>query len=429
MSTTLESFVTVAPESHFPIQNIPFGVFSTAQNETPRVGTAIGDLILDLHVVAQAGLLDGIEGLNNPASVFGQSTLNDFMALGRPTWRATRAAIQKILSKDNAQLRDNQELLSKALVKQSDARMHLPAKIGDYTDFYCSREHATNVGIMFRGKDNALQPNWLHIPVGYHGRASSIVVSGTDLHRPAGQRITPQNKTAPFFAPSAKLDYELEVGWFVGTGNPLGKRIDVADASEHIFGMVLVNDWSARDIQAWEYVPLGPFLGKNFGTTISPWIVTLDALEEFRVSGPSQSSPEPLAYLKENKDTAYDINLEVQIKPSSSSTYERVTLSNLKYMYWSVTQQLAHHTVNGCNMRPGDMCATGTISGPENESFGSLLELSWNGTKKINFKDGNERTFLEDGDEVNMTGYAKSSAGYIIGFGDCRGKVLPCLYQ
>lgn len=219
------------------------------------------------------------------------------------------------------------------------------------------------------------------------------------------------------------------MGWFVGTGNPLGKRIDVADASEHIFGMVLVNDWSARDIQAWEYVPLGPFLGKNFGTTISPWIVTLDALEEFRVSGPSQASPEPLAYLKENKDTAYDINLEVQIKPSNSTTFERVTLSNLKYMYWSITQQLAHHTVNGCNMQPGDMCATGTISGPENESFGSLLELSWNGTKKIQFKDGNERTFLEDGDQVNMTGYAKSAAGYIIGFGDCRGKVLPCLYQ
>ncbi|KAI9313902.1 fumarylacetoacetase [Dichotomocladium elegans] len=351
------------------------------------------------------------------------------MSLGRPVWRQTRAAIQKLLSKEDPRLRDNTGLVKKALLPRESVKMHLPAQIGDYTDFYCSREHATNVGIMFRGKDNALQPNWLHIPVGYHGRASSIVVSGTDIIRPAGQRITPQEKTQPFFAPSAKLDYELEVGWFVGKGNDLGKRIEVEDAAQHIFGMVLVNDWSARDIQAWEYVPLGPFLGKNFGTTISPWIVTLDALEEFLVGGPAQNSPKPLDYLKENKDTAYDINLEVHIKPSQSSTSKRVTLSNLKYMYWSITQQLAHHTVNGCNMRVGDMCATGTISGPDTGSFGSLLELSWNGTKKIDFGNGVERTFLEDGDEVNMTGYAKSAAGYTIGFGDCRGKVLPCPYK
>ncbi|KAI9274391.1 fumarylacetoacetase [Phascolomyces articulosus] len=351
------------------------------------------------------------------------------MNLGKPVWRATRSAIQKLLSKDEALLRDNTELQASALVKQSDVTMHLPAQVGDYTDFYCSREHATNVGIMFRGKDNALQPNWLHIPVGYHGRASSLVVSGTNLHRPAGQRVTPPSKT-PFFAPSAKLDFELEVGWFVGQGNPLGKRIDVADAKDHIFGLVLVNDWSARDIQAWEYVPLGPFLGKNFGTTISPWIVTLDALEEFLVDGPAQTEPAPLKYLQENKKSAYDIDLEVQIKPNQSAKFERVTLSNLKYMYWSVTQQLAHHTVNGCNMRVGDMGATGTISGPEKENFGSLLELSWNGTQKIGFQEAKEeRTFLQDGDEVNMTAYKDSPAGYRIGFGDCRGKILPCLYE
>ncbi|KAI8142929.1 fumarylacetoacetase [Fennellomyces sp. T-0311] len=348
------------------------------------------------------------------------------MGLGKPVWRATRLAIQKLLSKDEPALRDNSELRGRALVKQAEVTMHLPAQIGDYTDFYCSREHATNVGIMFRGKDNALQPNWLHIPVGYHGRASSIVVSGTDIVRPAGQRITPQNKT-PFFAQSAKLDFELEVGWFVGKGNQLGKRVEVADAKDHIFGLVLVNDWSARDIQAWEYVPLGPFLGKNFGTTISPWIVTLDALEEFLVDGPSQASPAPLEYLQEKQKSAYDIDLEVQIKPKHAQKFERVTLSNLKYMYWSITQQLAHHTVGGCNLRVGDMCATGTLSGPDKGSFGSLLELSWNGANKIQIE-GAERTFLEDGDEVNMTAYKDSPAGYRIGFGDCRGKVLPCPY-
>ncbi|KAG2225597.1 hypothetical protein INT45_013708 [Circinella minor] len=430
MSTVVQSFIPVAKDSHFPIQNIPFGVFSTAQQTTPRVGVAIGEQVLDLAVIAKAGLLNGIEGLNDPVAVFDKPALNEFMGLGKPVWRATRLAIQKLLSENEPTLRDNSELQGRALVKQADVTMHLPAQIGDYTDFYCSREHATNVGIMFRGKDNALQPNWLHIPVGYHGRASSLVVSGTDIRRPAGQRITPQNKTSPFFAPSAKLDIELEVGWFVGKGNTLGERIDIADAKDHIFGLVLVNDWSARDIQAWEYVPLGPFLGKNFGTTVSPWIVTLDALEEFMVDGPSQTEPAPLKYLQENKKSAYDIDLEVQIKPNQTSKFEKVALSNLKYMYWSVTQQLAHHTVNGCNMRPGDMCATGTLSGPEKENFGSLLELSWNGTEKVIFKESKqERTFLEDGDEVNLTAYKDSKSGYRIGFGDCHGKILPCLYD
>ncbi|KAI9307645.1 fumarylacetoacetase [Cunninghamella echinulata] len=351
------------------------------------------------------------------------------MEFGRPVWRATRLQVQQLLNANEARLRDDKTLLEKAIVLQSEAQLHLPAQIGDYTDFYCSREHATNVGIMFRGKDNALQPNWLHIPVGYHGRASSVVVSGTDIVRPSGQRITPANKTQPIFAPCSKLDIELEVGWFVGKGNQLGQRIDIANAKEHIFGMVIMNDWSARDIQAWEYVPLGPFLGKNFGTTISPWIVTMDALEPFLVDGPSQASPEPLPYLKESQPSAYDVKLEVQLKPVESNKFQTVATSNLKYMYWSVTQQLAHHTVNGCNMRVGDMCGTGTLSGPAESEYGSFLELSWNGTKKLALEDGNERVFLEDGDEVNLTGYCDSAEGYRIGFGDCRGKILPCPYK
>ncbi|GAA5813055.1 hypothetical protein MFLAVUS_006522 [Mucor flavus] len=428
---TLESFVSVSNNSDFPIQNIPFGIFSTSDKPTPRVGTAIGDKAVDLSEVAKAGLLDGIQGLNDPVKIFSESSLNTFMSLGRPVWRATRLAIQDILSKDNAKLRDNSELLQKVLVPLTEVKMHLPARIGDYTDFYCSREHATNVGIMFRGKDNALQPNWLHIPVGYHGRASSVVVSGTDIRRPAGQKLPAKDAKAPVFGPSGRLDIELEVGWFVGKGNNLGEKIDINDAQDHIFGLVLVNDWSARDIQAWEYVPLGPFLGKSFGTSISPWIVTMDALEPFLVSGPVQASPEPLPYLQENKPSAYDINLEVQIKPAESSKFETVTVSNLKHMYWSVTQQLAHHTVNGCNMRSGDMGATGTISGPEKGSYGSLLEITWSGRDKITFEDGVERTFLQDGDEVKITGKAgkDSSLGYSIGFGECSGKILPCLYQ
>ncbi|ORX59010.1 fumarylacetoacetase [Hesseltinella vesiculosa] len=422
----LSSFVPVSQESHFPIQNLPFGIFSSSAKPERRVGVAIGDYVLDLSVLVQAGLLS-IEGC--AGDVFAQSTLNDFMGLGRPVWKATRDRLQQLLDSNNAELRDNQAVRDQALVPQSEVTMHLPANIGDYTDFYCSREHATNVGIMFRGKDNALQPNWLHIPVGYHGRASSIVVSGTDITRPAGQRITPANKSQPIFATCAKLDIELEVGWFVGTGNKLGERVEIKDAKDHIFGMVIMNDWSARDIQAWEYVPLGPFLGKNFGTTISPWIVTMDALEPFLVDGPAQDAPEPLPYLKESQPSAYDVHLEVQLKPAGSAKTHTVATSNLKYMYWSVTQQLAHHTVNGCNLREGDMCGTGTLSGPNESEYGSFLELSWNGTKKLNMEDGVERTFLEDGDEVNLTGYCTSQEGYRIGFGDCRGKILPCPYQ
>ncbi|KAI7871190.1 fumarylacetoacetase [Spinellus fusiger] len=421
--SALKSFIPVAKESHFPIQNIPFGVFSTSQKTSPRVGVAIGDQILDLYEIASAGLLSSVQGLGDAKAVFGQSSLNTFMSLGRPVWRATRSALQSLLA-ENSTLEENQELRKHALVPQATAQLHLPATIGDYTDFYSSREHATNVGIMFRGKDNALQPNWLHLPVGYHGRSSSVVVSGTDIHRPSGQRLLSKDNPNPVYGASLKLDIELEVGWFVGTGNKPGSAIDIKDAKEHIFGMVIVNDWSARDIQAWEYVPLGPFLGKNFGTTISPWIVTLDALEEFVVQGPIQL-PEPLDYLKESVPSAYNIDLRVDIKPAESTHFQTISKSNMKYMYWSITQQLAHHTVGGCNMRPGDMCATGTLSGPEKDSYGSLLELNWSGANKIMLAEGVERLFLQDGDQVNLVGYADSPSGYRIGFGDCIGKILP----
>ncbi|KAG1470925.1 hypothetical protein G6F56_002407 [Rhizopus delemar] len=420
---SIESFITVSKDSDFPIQNIPFGIISTAEKQAPRVATAIGDYALDLSEVAQLGVFDNISGFDDPIKVFGEPTLNTFMSLGRPVWKETRTRIQNLLSK-----KDNKIHFEKALVPLSSVTMHLPAKIGDYTDFYCSREHATNVGIMFRGKDNALQPNWLHIPVGYHGRASSVVVSGTDIRRPSGQRLPAKDSKAPIFGPSARLDIELEVGWFVGTGNKLGERIEIKDAKDHLFGLVLVNDWSARDIQAWEYVPLGPFLGKSFGTTISPWIVTLDALEPFLVEGPDQKEPESLPYLKEQQPSAYDVRLQVDIKPAGSSKFETVTVSNLKHMYWSITQQLAHHTVNGCNMRPGDMGATGTISGPEKGSYGSLLEITWSGRDKINFENGVERTFLEDGDQVKITGHCENNE-YRIGFGDCSGKILPSIYK
>ncbi|CAM0139194.1 hypothetical protein VKS41_002406 [Umbelopsis sp. WA50703] len=417
----MQSFIEVSKESHFPIQNLPFGVFSTADKPSPRVGVAIGQDIVDMSVLQESGLLSDVSGLGK--GVFEQPSLNAFMGLGKTVWKATRRALQSLLLANEPRLRDDASLRQRVLVAQKDAKMHLPIAIGDYTDFYCSREHATNVGIMFRGKDNALQPNWLHIPVGYHGRASSVVPSGTPIRRPCGQRL-PGKDQPPVFAKCAKLDYELEMGWVVGTGNELGTSISTAEAKDHIFGMVMLNDWSARDIQAWEYVPLGPFLGKNFGTTISNWIVTLDALEPFLVDGPAQE-PTPLKYLQESGKTAYDINLEVSIKHSQASSFETIAKSNIKYMYWSITQQLAHHTVNGCNMRSGDLGGTGTLSGPTKESYGSLLELSWNGTQDVSLKDGTTRKFLEDGDTLNMTGYCESSEGWRIGFGECVGTILP----
>ncbi|KAJ2548167.1 hypothetical protein EV175_004927, partial [Coemansia sp. RSA 1933] len=350
------SFVKVAPESDFSVMNLPFGVFSV-DGGSPNVGVAIGDQVLDMSALAAAGLFSDIEALD--VAVFAQSYLNDYMALGRPVWQAVRRALQDFLAnEDNAvrkHIADDHNKQHSVLVPMSSVRMHLPARIGDYTDFYASREHATNVGMMFRGKDNALMPNWTHLPVGYHGRASSIVVSGTPLHRPNGQR-RPDLTQPPVFGPSMRLDYELEMGFFVGPGNGLGTPLSLQQAEDTIFGVVLLNDWSARDIQAWEYVPLGPFLGKNFGTTISPWVVTMDALEPFRVPQPTQD-PQPLPYLCDNSTagSGYDIQLEVHIQPGGKGEFYPLTKSNLKHMYWSLKQQLAHHTINGCNMQPGDL--------------------------------------------------------------------------
>jgi len=315
-------------------------------------------------------------------------------------------------------LRDNAGLRTSVLVPQSEATMHLPAEIGDYTDFYSSREHATNVGTMLRGADKALMPNWLHLPVAYHGRSSSLVVSGTDIRRPKGQ-FKPDNADAPLFGPSRSLDFELETGVIVGPGNAIGQPIPISQAEDHLVGMVLVNDWSARDIQAWEYVPLGPFLAKNFATSISPWVVPLEALEPFRTAGPKQD-PEPLPYLRQSGSHTFDIRLEARLLTEAHT----ITVTNFKYLYWSMAQQLAHHTVNGCNLRPGDLLASGTVSGPMPDSLGCLLELTWRGSRPLTLPSGEQRTFLQDGDRVTLTGWCQG-AGYRVGFGEVTGKILP----
>uniref|UniRef100_A0A8C8ME61 Fumarylacetoacetase n=1 Tax=Oncorhynchus tshawytscha TaxID=74940 RepID=A0A8C8ME61_ONCTS len=382
------SFVKIDEKSDFSYHNLPYGVFSTPENPRHRIGVAIGDQILDLSVIKS--LFRG-PVLSNHQDVFDQPTLNAFMGLGYEAWREARRSLQQLLSANETTLRDDVSLRSRAFFHKSSAIMHLPAEIGDYTDFYSSRDHATNVGIMFRGKENALMPNWLRLPVGYHGRASSIVVSGTPIRRPSGQ-MRPDQSKPPVFGQSKQLDIELEMAFFVGGGNRLGEPIPIQRAHQHIFGMVLMNDWSARDIQAWEYVPLGPFLGKNFGTTISPWVVPMEALLPFA-----------------------DIDLVVLLP-----------YSILRYMYWTMKQQLAHHTVNGCNVRPGDLLASGTISGPDPDSFGSMLELSWKGSKTVDLGEGETRTFLKDGDEVTLTGYCEGS-GYRVGFGPCVGTILPAL--
>jgi fumarylacetoacetase len=412
------SFVPVDPESHFPIQNLPYGVGRPRSGGAPRILVAIGDRALDLRSLDRAGLL---RGEHLPEGTFAGETLNGLLALGRPAWREARATLTRLLDADEPTLRDDEALRSEALRGQDEFDMVLPAAIGDYTDFYSSREHATNVGEMFRGKENALMPNWLHLPVGYHGRASSVVPSGTDLHRPRGQ-VKPEDGP-PVFAPSRLLDFELEMGFLVGPGNRLGEPIPIERAEEHVFGLVLVNDWSARDIQKWEYQPLGPFLAKNFGTSISPWVVTLDALEPFRVAGPEQD-PEPLPYLRSPGPSAFDVRLEVSIRPEDEAEPTRVCVSNLKHLYWSMAQQLAHHTVTGCDARPGDLMASGTISGPTEDSYGSLLELTWRGTKPLKTVGGAERKFLQDGDRVSMTGFAQGD-GYRVGFGEVTGRILP----
>ncbi|XP_007258217.3 fumarylacetoacetase [Astyanax mexicanus] len=417
------SFIKVEENSDFSYHNLPYGVFSTQDNPRHRIGVAIGDQILDLIVIKH--LFNG-PALGKHQDVFDQPTLNAFMGLGYDAWKEARRYLQKLLAANESTLRDDVTLRTRAFVDQRSAAMHLPAEIGDYTDFYSSRDHATNVGIMFRGKENALMPNWLRLPVGYHGRASSVVVSGTPIRRPQGQ-MRPDPAKPPVFGASKQLDIELEMAFFVGAGNKLGEPIPIEKAHEHIFGMVLMNDWSARDIQAWEYVPLGPFLGKNFGTTISPWVVPMEALMPFAEPNVVQD-PEPLPYLCHQDPYTFNINLFVSVKGEKMSKASTICKSNFKYMYWTMKQQLAHHTVNGCNARPGDLLASGTISGPDPESFGSMLELSWRGSKTIDLGGGESRTFLKDGDEVTITGYCEGR-GYRVGFGQCQGKIIPALQQ
>ncbi|MBT8487072.1 MAG: fumarylacetoacetase [Phycisphaerales bacterium] len=415
------------PGSDFPIQNLPFGVFRRrGSDEPPRIGVAIGDAIADVRVLVEQRHLDAA-GPAGGCALCGES-LNAFMTQGPEVWNTTRRAVATLLDADEPALRDNASLRTQAIVAQRDAEMCLPAVIGDYTDFYCSIHHATNVGSMFR-PDNPLMPNYKHLPVGYHGRASSIVTSPTPVRRPFGQTIAADADT-PAFGPCRLLDYEMEMGFFVGPGNPLGTRIPLAAARSHIFGMVIVNDWSARDVQKWEYQPLGPFNAKNFLTSISPWVVTLAALEPYRVDGLARGADDPpvLDYLRPTEPAGFDVTVEVLIASAAMRDKGldpvRVSTGNFQDMYWSITQMLTHHTSTGCNLRPGDLLASGTISGPTEDARGCLLERTWRGQHPIALPDGTERKFLQDGDEVIMRA-AATGAGARIGFGECRGIVMP----
>lgn len=415
-NNTLSTWVEVPKNSDFTIYNLPYGIFKN-KRLSPRIGIGIGDKIVDLSVLDQEGFFSD---LFLPEGIFLNDALNDLISLGKVQTKKIRERVQDLLLADNEKLRDH-SARGKVMVNRKEAEMLLPVKIGDYTDFYSNMEHATNVGKMFRDPDNALLPNWKHLPVAYHGRASSVIVSGTAIHRPKGQFKTAE-MDSPGFAPSKKMDFELELGFITGKSTKLGDSVSTADAEEYIFGFTLVNDWSARDIQAWEYVPLGPFLGKNFATSMSPWIVTLESLEPFRVENPVQE-PEILPYLKCENPHSFDIALEVYIQPEGKKE-SKVCQSNFKNMYWNVAQQLAHHTVNGCNINVGDLMASGTISGDSDDSLGSLLELSWNGANPIKLETGEERTFLEDGDTVIMKGFAQKD-GIRVGFGELKSQLLP----
>jgi len=414
---TRKSWLNVPVNSDFPIQNIPFGVFIT-KDDVVTIGTRIGDFAIDMGALQQLGYFEGIELTDD---MFMQDTLNDFISDGKKTWRLVRNRLAEIFDAENPQLRDNDAHKEVVIFNVNEIEMQLPVLIGDYTDFYSSKEHATNVGKMFRDPDNALLPNWLHIPVGYHGRSSTIVPSGIPVHRPMGQTL-PNGETQPVFGPSRSVDFELETAFITTDANIMGENIPVGEAEDYIFGMVLLNDWSARDIQKWEYVPLGPFLAKNFASSISPWIVTLDALEPFRVASPKQE-PTPLPYLQQTGDHAFDINLEVAIAPENVDATV-VCESNFKYMYWTMSQQLAHHTINGCRVNSGDMMGSGTISGSADNSFGSMLELTWGGKNPLKMNDGTERKFINDGDTVIMKGFCQNDQ-VRIGFGEVSSKLLP----
>ena len=413
----LTSWVTIPENSDFPIQNLPFGIYSTPE-KPQRVGVAIGDNIIDLQSLQELNYLDQLPFKKED---FSNRFLNGIMSYGKVENRKLRNRISELLNSSNNELSDNKNALTKCIDLQSSSTMHLPIQIGDYTDFYSSEQHAYNVGCMFRDPNNALLPNWKHIPVGYHGRSSSIIPSGQAIHRPKGQQKL-DDQEQPVFGPCKLLDFELEMGFFTFEGKPLGEQIKTDEADDFIFGMCLFNDWSARDIQKWEYVPLGPFLAKNFASSMSCWIVTLDALEPFRIPGPLQE-PKVLPYLEYSGDKHLDINLEVSIKAPNGQE-KTVTKSNYKHMYWNMNQQLAHHSVNGCDIRCGDLLASGTISGPNEGSYGSMLEISWKGTKPIDMPDGSQRKFINDGDTVTMKGYSKNEK-IRIGFGDVNTLLLP----
>ena len=410
----MKSWLKVSSKSDFSIYNLPFGIFSTNE-KNKRIGVAIGDHVIDLHA---CNSLDLFKDLNIESHVLKSSFLNNFIELGKEITSKVREIIQSELTNENSLIKHN----SNCIIPIDSVEMHLPVNIGDYTDFYSSIEHASNIGSMFRDPSNPLLPNWKHLPVGYHGRASSIIVSGKNIHRPKGQ-IMPLDSKTPIFSSSNKVDFELEMGYIIGKNSSLGSSISTANAEDYVFGKVLFNDWSARDIQKWEYVPLGPFLGKSFASSISPWVVTMEALDPFKVSGPIQE-PNVLDYLKFDGLKNYDINLSVSITPEDSNIESIVCNSNFKYMYWNMYQQIAHHTVNGCNLNVGDMMASGTISGHTKDSYGSMLELSWGGKNPIELKDGSKRTFINDMDTVTMRGYCETN-NIRVGFGEVKSKILP----
>jgi fumarylacetoacetase len=406
----MNTWINVSPNSDFSIHNLPYGIF--IRDEKPTPGIAIGDSIIDLNAAAKVGLFTD---LGFDSSVFESNYLNDFIACGKTVWSSLRKLLIEELCTEGSLF----EFRNKIIVDRLSAKMCMPVQIGDYTDFYSSIEHATNVGKMFR-PDNPLLPNWKHIPVGYHGRSSSIVISGTELKRPHGQ-LMPPNAEVPVYGPTKRMDIELEMGFIIGKSTNLGEPIEISEAEDHIFGKVIFNDWSARDIQKWEYVPLGPFLGKNFGSTISAWIVTMEALEPFRCESVPQE-PEVLPYLKYSGNKNFDIKLEVGLAPEGDEE-SIICRSNFKYMYWNMAQQLTHHTVNGCNVNVGDLMASGTISGKEKGSYGSMLELSWGGKEQIQLNGGKTRTFIEDGDTLTLRAYCEKD-GMRVGFGDCVGKIV-----
>lgn len=414
----METWLHVDKASDFTIHNIPFGVCSTNDNASKRVVTALGNYVIDLAVLEEANLFDGLL----TERVFDQETVNGFISQGKNVWSKVRKQIQSLFSDTQSPLKNDEQLQQRAIYNRQDVIMHQPLKINDYTDFYASKYHAENVGTMFRGPENALMPNWTHLPIAYHGRASSIIVSGTPVKRPSSQIKLP-SEDLPIFSPTRQFDYELEMGIVIGNHNQLGEPVSVSEAKDYLFGMVLLNDWSARDIQAFEYQPLGPFLAKNFSTSISPWIITFEALEPFRTPG-TEREHEVLPYLQEGVFETYDIQLDISLKTEKLDRPELIASSNFKYLYWSAEQMVAHHTVNGCALQVGDLFGTGTISGPSKSEYGSLLELTWRGKEPIELSSGEQRVWLEDGDELIMKGYCEKD-GIRIGFGEVTGVIEP----